>query len=300
VTLVTPAPATTLDAFTLPRADALTRAVLAAPSLPAGSTALGAEERGRLRDRLAVALSGPPLSTRSIRCLRIGAFQLGQALRGAGTVPVGGDSTFRWTARRARRTVGLAAVRACVAGRTPSPAEGVALVMADPDGPAGPGSGGPGSCAAWLSSLSRSARTIVCAEATTWATQLWTALDWRRIEPSPEVGPSDRWWEPAPGCGVVLRGRADVRVGAPHGPDVLLTMLGGHPQPTSRVELTLAALVDAVARPAETATSGVIGWWPECGKAWIVPIDAAGLTTTADAVVRAVRLLAGRSHRRAA
>jgi hypothetical protein len=57
----------------------------------------------------------------------------------------------------------------------------------------------------------------------------------------------------------------------------------------------LSALVDALSTRHDTgscdAPSRVVGWWPECGKCWIVDVDRRTLGAAAEAVVSTARVL---------
>lgn len=288
----------------LPRARALTDALLrASPPYPELATA------PLLADRLARVLGAAvahaaPVSiaeqssgtSNASTCVRIGAYQLVSAGRPAADAASGGTRPFRWTARRARRGIGLAALRMVLEGQAATPAGAVTAVVgragvgrAGVTGASGAcaiGTRGPGSCADWLDSLVPAARAGVRAEATTWVTQLWSALEWARLEAPVLVGQPDRWWACGDRRRVALRGRADVRLSDAGG--VHLSMLAGHPTTESRMALCLSALVELLAHGPSAVPARVAGWWPEAGKAWIVPVDAAALSAVADAAGRAV------------
>jgi hypothetical protein len=152
------------------------------------------------------------------------------------------------------------------------------------------------SLAEWVASLPVAARAIVAADATTWATRLWTSVEWDRLAAGTSVGGPDEWWHhPVGGVRVALRGRADVRTTTSDGAGALLTVCGGWPTAAGRAALVLAALVPALRRPGVAAPARVVGWWPDCGRAWIVPVDAGTLSMAADGVAVA----AGRELRRA-
>ncbi len=279
---------TSVSTLALPRCAALTDALLAT-----GPSACDDRAIAQLRERLEHGLArvaNRPCIPHGVRVVRIGLYQLSRIASGpcaSGTEL--SPPAFRWSARTARRAIGLAAVRAGLDGRAATPLDAVALVVSDPAGPFGVGRSGPGSCADWLASLAAPARAAVGAEATTWATQLWTALDWHRLGPPTQVGPADRGWHWAGAVRVALRGRVDVRLAG----GACLTLLDGLPNAGSRSALKLSALVDALAKGAGHVPDRVIGWWPDCGKAWIVPIDAPALGETADAVVRSAGVLLG-------
>lgn len=277
-------------ALALPRARALTDALASVPqpSVDVDALALLADRLAsalrRVGDRGAPAAPAGPARHRHdpTGCVRIGAYQLVSGGR-AGTASAGA-TRFQWTARRARRAIGLSALRSVLDGHSAAPADAVAAVVGDPGGPGGLGAQGPGSCGDWLQSLSPAARAGVRAEATTWATQLYCALEWERLDPPPIVGAPDRWWVCGSKVRVALRGRADVRLAG--GGGVHLSMLPGHPSAESRMALCLSALVDLLARGPAGLPARVAGWWPEAGKAWIVPVDAAALSAVADAAGR--------------
>lgn len=278
--------ATSLAGHTLPHSRELTDALARPRSEQLDSDDVG--DLARLVDHaLARALERSGLE-RSARCIKIGHYELAAALAGRATERTPG--AFRWNAATARRTIGLAAVRACVERRATSPADAVGLVMSDPYGPDGVKSAGAASCADWIIGLARPARSVVQAESVTWATRLWTAVDWHRPDVVPEVGPPDRWWRHRRPVRVAMRGRCDVRFRTPAGP-ALLTMLGGTPAPEDRLALCVAALVDALAHP-QDVPARVAGWWPDCGRAWFVEVDTRTLASTATAVVTVVGQLA--------
>ena len=303
----------------LPRAGALTDALLAVATHHGTLAPAVSSARRRLEDGLAAevadtgrgigaaAPSAPPPPL-----LRIGHYQVARACDGTLTPARSGDggrdgpgSPFCWTSRSARRPIGLAALRAGLDGRAATPADAVAMVMADPSGPLGVGRAGPGSAADWITSLAPPARAVVACEATAWATRLWTAADWGRLPPHRlVVGGPDRWWRwsgPSAACRVALRGRADIRVGVEPARGGLggahLLVLDGTPGAATRRALLLSALVDALSdrREQEPAPvpARVIGWWPDCGKSWVVLVDARTLLAAADAVVETVSVLLG-------
>lgn len=283
---------TSVSTLALPRCAALTDALLATGQSPCDNRAI-AQVRERLEQGLG-RVAGRLCTPHGPRVVRIGPYQLSRAAnassaselgQGQGLVP----PAFRWSARTARRAIGLAAVRAGLDGRAATPMDAVTLVVSDPAGPLGVGRSGPGSCADWLASLAAPARAAVGAEATTWATMLWTALDWHRLGTTTHVGPPDRGWHWTGAVRVALRGRVDVRLGG----GACLTVLDGLPTAAARSSLALSPLVDALARGAGHLPDRVVGWWPDCGKAWIVPVDTPALVHAADAVIRSAGLLLG-------
>lgn len=267
--------APTLSPLALPRSKALTDALLAG-GVPPGPTAVAAVRRvlERAFSGVAGAARGP------LPCLRVRAFDLVRA----DEIAPGVGAPFRWTARTARRRVGLAALRRCLSDPDVAPADAVARVLADPASPAGTGPGGPGSCADWLAGLSPAARTVVQAEATTWATSVWTAIEWDRTGPTAVVGGPDRWWDWRGSHRIALQGRADVRIPGPAGAQ--LVVLDGFPSEAARRALCFGPLVDALRSGGVDTPSRIVAWWPDCGKAWVTVVDEHALRACADQVVR--------------
>lgn len=288
---------TTLSPVQLPKARGLTD-VLMAPAGPGVPPGTAAALRRRLTDALAGSAGGGPI--------RVDPYLLRMALLAPSRHT--DDDPFRWSPRTAKRSVGVVAVHHCIGGRARTPAEAVAITMAQLVEDARHGRGRHSSLARWLALAGAGGRAAVQAEATTWATRLFEAIEWDRLEQPPIIGGQDQWWD-CPGTpSVGLRGRADVRVptspvpGAATGPGrgdrapALFTMVGGRPGPTSRVELGLAALVAVLARPVAPAPTRVVGWWPDCGRALVLPVDLPMLRQTADAVVTAVRATGTGTH----
>ncbi|HLN17868.1 MAG TPA: hypothetical protein VK277_14090 [Acidimicrobiales bacterium] len=279
----------------LPRAGALTGTLVA----PADDLVDPAERRavvGRLEQGLAQL--APALEGR--HDLRIDRYVLASGAAEAD------DAPFQWSPRTARRLLGLDAVRACARGRCRTPAEAVAATIDQAVRDASEGRARPRSPDGWLAAAGPGVRAVARAEAVTWATQLWTTLDWRRFAGPPSIG-RDEWWRARAVPGLALQGRAEVRAltAAPGGgepdesaslrPSALLTLLAGTPGPTARVELGLPALVDVLAHPARPTPARVVGWWPACGRAVLLPVDRGALEDTVDAVLGAAGALAERA-----
>ena len=288
----TPQLSTTLCSTALPRATGLTDALVApaGPALPVPVMAAVAE---RLRTALGPTPGAPTPATAGDR-LTVDAFFLRTPTAGAAT-------PFRWTARTARRTIGVAAARACLPGGRRAPGDAVIETMAEMAEDGRRGLGRPGGIEQWLAALAAGGTAAAAAEATVWATGLLHAVTWDRIHGA-AVGPADQWWNVS--AGLVLRGRADVRLPVGDGGEdrrtALLTIVGGRPGPASRAALGLPALVAAAGGRQQAMPARVVGWWPECGRALVLPVDAVLLETTADAVVGAVRAARAASSRTAA
>ena len=234
--------------------DLLTEA-LAAPA-PAGAPDLWRRAMDDARDALAALAaqvrSGPPRVT-------------GHAVRTAfdtAAPGAGGDAPFAWSARTARRPLGLAALRALVAGESGTPADAVRTRVAEASRlvRAGvPGASATGSLDRWLAALSPAGRAAVGAEAVTWATRLWCGVDWDALE-GPVVIGRDHWWDSPHSSLLALRSRAEVRTAAAN-----LVVLSGPRRDSVRAELALVVLVESLRSRDGVAPGRVVGWWPESG-----------------------------------
>jgi hypothetical protein len=203
------------------------------------------------------------------------------------------DEPFAWSARTARRTIGLAAVRALAGGEARTPLEAVRAQLEGSDGAVREGSRTVSGLDRWVASLPAAARGAVAAEAVTWATRLWCALDWTSFSTAPEVG-RDHWWDSPHSALLALRGRADVRTANAH-----LVVLSGPRRGSVRAELALVTLVESLRLRGEGGPGRVVGWWPDSGHLVRVEPEPAVLALGTEAVELALGS-AGTSLRTAA
>jgi hypothetical protein len=203
------------------------------------------------------------------------------------------DEPFAWSARTARRTIGLAAVRSLLAGETRTPHEAVQARLSYSGRGVREGSPTISQLDRWVASLSEGGRSAVAAEAITWATRLWCALDWSALGGPPVVG-RDHWWDSPHSALLALRGRADVRTQVAH-----LVVLSGPRRASVRAELALVALVEALRARTDAvpAPARVVGWWPDSGHIVRLEPHPGVLALAADAVAL---VLAGRPATRVA
>ncbi len=185
---------------------------------------------------------------------------------------------FAWSARTGRRALGLAAVRALAAGAARTPAEAVRTRVAESSDLVRRGSPAVSGLDRWLANLAPAGRVAVGAEAVTWATRLWCALDWDALGGTPMIG-RDQWWDSPHSALLSLRGRAEVRCGASS-----LVVLSGPRRESVPSELALVTLVSAL-RSGQGGVSGrLVGWWPDSGRVVRVEAAPAVLALGADAV----------------
>ncbi len=266
----------------LPRATAVTEELLAA------GPAVGAEALSQVRDRLVAAVSPVVADLPAGERLVLDGFRFSTALRHPERC-VEGSTPFVPSPATCRRAVGLAAVDRCLRRRGTSPAEAVAEVLRcgaeDAAGAERDAAPRPPWWARWYGGLPAGARAAVAAEATTWATQLWTALDWEALPRPVVVGARDDWWEP-PRSRLTVRTRAEVRVRTSDG-QALVVVKSGVPDGTSRSELAFVALGASLCSGAAGAPARVVGLWPAAGAVRVVAVSARVLHGAADEVVSA-------------
>jgi hypothetical protein len=169
------------------------------------------------------------------------------------------DQPFAWSARTARRAIGVAAVRMLVSGAARSPLEAVRGRLTESSRWIADGSSSATQLDRWVDGLTPAGRAAVGAEAVTWATRLWCALDWAAFAPTPVIG-RDHWWDSPHSALLALRGRADVRTASAH-----LVVLSGPRRDSVRAELALVTLVESLRVRGGDAPGRVVGWWPESG-----------------------------------
>ncbi len=197
------------------------------------------------------------------------------------TGETGEERPFAWSARTARRALGLAAVRALAVGVARSPVEAVRSRVAESARWVLDGSPGVTPLDRWVAGLGPAGRVAVAADAITWTTRLWCALDWPALGAlgTPPVIGRDHWWDSPHSALLALRGRADVRTGRAH-----LVVLSGPRRRSVRSELALVTLVDALRARGGATPARVVGWWPDSGHLVRVEPHPTVLTVAADAV----------------
>lgn len=207
----------------------------------------------------------------------------------APTDGVTAGTPFAWSARTARRALGLAGLRALVAGAVRSPIDGVTMAIDDAVRAARQGENAASPMDRWLAGLPSASRAAVQAGAVTWATRVWCALDWTAFEEPPTIG-RDHWWDSPHSSFLALRSRAEVRCvardqsGSPL--SVHLVVLGGPRRATIRSELSVAAVVEVLCSRRSLPPGRMVGWWPDSGHHVTVEIDQLALDDGITAVAR--------------
>ncbi len=207
---------------------------------------------------------------------------------------------FAWKPRFVRRSLGLAIVRSCVSGRFRTPMEAAGPVSDEAVAEWERTGWRTFHWEPWFAGLAAGGRASVLADAVSWATPLWSALEWRAISELVEVGGvDDQWTCPAPRP-VRLKGRSELRVvldgeragpadvGRCNRPVALVSMSGGRPGAPWAEELAFLALAAGLRSPSRPVPARVLGLWPDAGVHATVDIDAGVLTAAADRVVATV------------
>ncbi|HXW34282.1 MAG TPA: hypothetical protein VEJ87_06860 [Acidimicrobiales bacterium] len=268
----------------LPRSSALTDVLL--EQAPAGPSAREVEV---LRADLVHQIANVVRSSRDETKLTLDSHHVLQAMTDPGACSP--DPTFMPTPKKCRRAIGGAAVERCLRGRDRNPSDAVRSVVeqgleSSSSEPTDNAAVSPW-WADWYRGLSSGAKAVVCAEAITWGTNLWTALDWDRFERPPVVSGRAFKWECASVRRVTLRARADVRLQVGDRPAFLLVGNGVVP-PQWRTSLGFPALVCALSYAERAVPGRVVGIWPAAGQVRTWTASTAALREVADAAVSAV------------
>jgi hypothetical protein len=253
--------------------------------------------RSALRDRLAAGIT--PIVERLATGDQVVVTLplLRRARSDPGTLAI--EEPFSWKPPFVRRSLGLAVVEACATGRFNAPAEALEPVAAEAVAEWERTGWRTFHWEPWLAGLGPGARAAVLAEALSWATGLWSSLDWEALEGRPRFGGcDDQWVCPAPRT-VRLKSRSEVRLAAavgtvprggpaPAATDTLISVASGCPGREWALELAYLALVAALRSPSRPVPCRVTGLWPDAGLALTTRVDAPGLTAAADRVVATV------------
>jgi len=299
-------PHPTSSAFVSPSVNAFTSQLLA----PA-HTCIDDVARQSVRDQLLSAVpslvDALPAGDQVIITLPV----LRQALAGPdGALKV--DEPFTWKPAFVRRSLGLAAIESCLHHRHGTPAEAVGAVADEAIATWVRTGWRTFHWEPWYGGLSVGARSVVLAEAATWATALWSGVDWNQFASLPTTGGPDDQWICTAARTVRLKGRSELRVGitapaccrtddhggggsgdsAPGPSTALLSVSGGIPSEDWRTELGYLALVASLRSPSRPVPARVAGLWPDAGAQRMIEVDAGILRAAADRVIATVSELA--------
>lgn len=219
---------------------------------------------------------------------------------------------FEWKPAFVRRSLGLEVVSACATRRFRAPADAVGPVADEAVAEWERTGWRRFYWEPWLAGLAPGSRAMVLAEAVSWATSLWSSLDWTVFSPPPHIGGTDDQWT-CPAARIVhLKGRCEVRVplaqestrvggGYPvASPTALVSLSGGCPGPTWAEELSYLAMVAGLRSPARPVPARVVGLWPDAGVYRVAEVSDQLLTAAADRTVATVRAIADAARTRAA
>ena len=212
------------------------------------------------------------------------------------------DDPFAWKPAFVRRSLGLAAIDACLAGYFRAPMEAVGPVAERAVAEWERSGWRTFHWEPWYAGLGTGGRGAVLAEASNWATGVWASLDWGQFRTAPRLGgPDDQWVCPGPRT-VRLKGRSEIRIDLPS-PEpsdsgsgsgsttqqVLVAVAGGSPPSGLDVQLGYLALVAALRTPTRPAPVRVVGLWPQAGEARTVEVTDELLARAGDTALDAVR-----------
>ena len=264
----------------LPRAAAVTAAMLAPltpPPEPSELRRLHAELGGQL------AALAEPLTAAGP--WRLDGRRLLLGLSGAAP----GFAADRWpgpSARRCRRAIGLAAVQRCWRRQQPHPAAAVASVLADAVTDLAGAAPAPW-WAPWYAGLTSGGRAEVQAQAVTWATALWSAVQWSTLPRATTVGGRGSWWSCPADRRIVLHGRSDMRTWVEGRPVLVSLCSGAAPDAHWRQQLAWPALVAAVGTSSTPLPGRVVGIWPASSTVRVLAVDSDLLAAAAAGAVTA-------------
>lgn len=222
------------------------------------------------------------------------------------------DEPFTWKPAFVRRSLGLAAIESCLQHRHGTPAEAVGAVADEAVATWVRTGWRTFHWEPWYGGLTVGARSVVLAEAATWATALWSGVDWNQFASLPTTGGPDDQWICTAARTVRLKGRSELRVGitapaccragghggggsedtAPGPSMALLSVSGGIPSEDWQTELGFLALVASLRSPSRPVPARVAGLWPDAGAQRMLEVDAGILGAAADRVIAAVSELA--------
>jgi hypothetical protein len=269
----------------LPRAGALTDVITASPGEPPSDDELSAARETVSRGTRKALAGAPPGSTLRVDSYRIQlAFTQDRGLSFA-------DDTFAPSPATCRRAIGSLAVARSVRERSIAPGKAVAEIL---DRAAGASVEACAWWEEWYRRIPSGARAVVRSEAVTWATQLYEAIEWDRLERPPVIG-GDFRWRTSDAARASLHGKVDVHASV-DGRPVLFVMPTGVPGPNWSAALGLSALVSGLARGPRGIPARVVGLWPASGQVRILSVGPGEIHKASGLAVEAAFRLARMIH----
>ncbi len=283
-----------------------TRALVAAPS-----TSVDDEARARLRDDLSARIASlvEPLAPGEQIVVTLPTLREVQRHPDSLIQP---HQPFEWKPAFVRRSLGLEVVNACAIRRFRTPIDAVRPVADEAVAEWERTGWRRFHWEPWLAGLAPGARAMVLAEAVSWATSLWSSLDWNGFSRSPHIGRTDDQWTCPAGRIVRLKGRCEVRVPLARestatggrdwvaSPTALVSLSSGCPGATWAEELAYLAMVAGLRSPARPVPARVVGLWPDAGAYRVAEIGDELLASAADRTVTTVRAMADVARTRGA
>ena len=284
-------PETATFHLSLPRAGALTDVITAEPGEPVDDDELDAAREAVTRG-VADALASAPRGSG----LRIDSYRIQLAFSKTRRLSIA-EEAFEPTPAACRRAIGSLGVTASVRNSSIAPAQAVSEILDRANGPSVE------ACAwweEWYRRIPPGARAVVRAEAITWATQLYEAIEWSRLEKLPVIGGDFRWSPPGahrvPGTRrATLHAKVDVHASV-RGRPVLFVIPTGVPGPSWSAALGLDALVAGLVRGTRGIPARVVGLWPASGQVRILPIEPGGIHKASGLAVEAAHRLTRATH----
>ncbi len=211
------------------------------------------------------------------------------------------EEPFSWKPAFVRRSLGLSAIDACLNRRYSTPGEATGPVADVAVAEWSRTGWRTFHWEPWMAALSPAARSAVLAEAATWATALWSSIDWRPFGRSIRLGgPDDQWACPAART-VRLKGRCEVRVPLdpahrdgrrdPTSSTTLISVASGIPANGWEAELGFLALVASLRSPTRPVPSRVVGVWPDAGEHRLVDVTPGTLAAAVDRVIACIAVV---------
>jgi hypothetical protein len=171
--------------------------------------------------------------------------------------------SFRWTPRRARRSIGRAGLRRFQTRVATSVTGGVADEIDELFVRAAAGFARPGSLAYWIAGLPSAAVAATGAQAVGWATTTLVTLEPLTVRWS--VCESDAFYDVA-AARTTLRGCRDAVV-TDDATRTIVRLRAGHPGPAAGAGLRADLVVDALCDRDGLVATRIIGLWPDAGIA---------------------------------